>query len=75
MTDPYDPNEPEDTMATRATAEIKGMAKEGMAHPGTKPVLTAMAIGAVAAVVLPVLTIPIGVIGGGAFALWQRVKR
>lgn len=70
-----DPNEPEDTMATRATSEIKGMAKQGMAHPGTKPVLTGMAIGGIAAIVLPVLTIPVGVLGGAAIALWQRVKR
>lgn len=76
MTDPYDPeHETEDTMAERAGAEIKGMAKQGMAHPGTKPVLTGMAIGAVAAIVLPVLTIPVGIVGGAAIALWQRVKR
>ncbi|TXC74458.1 hypothetical protein FSZ31_05565 [Sphingorhabdus soli] len=62
-------------MADRAAAEIKGMAKQGMAHPGTKPMLTGMAIGAVAAAVLPVLTIPVGVVGGAAIALWQRVKR
>ncbi|WP_236643671.1 hypothetical protein [Flavisphingopyxis soli] len=76
MTDPYEPDhDPEETMADRAAAEIKGMAKQGMAHPGTKPMLTGMAIGAVAAAVLPVLTIPVGVVGGAAIALWQRVKR
>ena len=80
MTDPYNDDnrpdhDPEETMADRAAAEIKGMAKQGMAHPGTKPMLTGMAIGAVAAVILPVLTIPVGVVGGAAIALWQRVKR
>ncbi len=76
MTDPHEPDhDPEETMADRAATEIKGMAKEGMAHPGTKPVLTGMAIGAVAAAVLPVLTIPVGIVGGAAIALWQRVKR
>ena len=39
-----------------ATAEIKGMAKEGLDHPSTKPVLTGAAIGAIAGGVLPVVT-------------------
>jgi hypothetical protein len=59
----------------RATDEMKGIGKEGLAHPSTKPVLAGAAIGAVAGLLLPVLTIPIGVIGGAGFALWQRIKR
>ncbi|MCY7280224.1 MAG: hypothetical protein LH610_04890 [Sphingomonas bacterium] len=59
----------------RATEEIKGIGREGLSHPSTKPVLAGAAIGAVAAILLPVLTIPIGVIGGAGIALWQRIKR
>ena len=35
--------------------EIVGMAKQGVKHPSTKPVLTGAAIGAVAGAVLPYL--------------------
>ena len=59
----------------RATEEIKGIGREGLSHPSSKPVLAGAAIGAVAAVLLPFLTIPIGVIGGAGIALWQRIKR
>lgn len=55
--------------------EISGMAKEGINHPSTKPVLTGAAIGAVAAFVLPVVTWPVGLVAGAAFALYQRVKK
>jgi len=68
-----DPNKP-DTIG-RATGEIKGMAKQGFGHPSTKPVLAGAAIGAVAAILLPVLTLPVGIIGGAGIALWQRIKR
>ena len=59
----------------RATEEIKGIGREGLSHPSAKPVLAGAAIGTVAAVLLPFLTIPIGLIGGAGFALWQRIKR
>ena len=58
----------------RATDEIKGMANDGLSHPSTKPVLGGAALGVVAAI-LPVITIPVGLIGGAAIALWLRVKR
>ena len=72
MTDPHDqgPNTFE-----RVTDEVKGMGREGLSHPSTKPVLGGAVIGTVAAVLLPVLTIPIGLIGGAAIALWLRIKR
>ena len=35
-----------------AKAEISGMAKDGMRHPSTKPVLTGAAVGAVAGLLL-----------------------
>ena len=70
-----DPNDNQGNFLARATDEIKAMGKEGLAHPSTKTVLGGAVIGAVAAILLPVLTIPIGVIGGAGIALWQRIKR
>ena len=63
-----------DDLAARAKDEISGMAKQGMAHPSTKPVLTGAAIGAVASIVLPV-GLPLAVAAGAGFAFWQRIKR
>lgn len=64
-----------DDLATRAKEEISGMAKQGMAHPSTKPVLVATAIGAVAGAILPVVSIPLGMIAGAGYAFWNRIKR
>ena len=55
--------------------EIVGMAKEGMAHPSTKPVLTGAAIGAVAAAILPVISWPLGLAAGAGIALYSRLKK
>ena len=52
-----DPHNSGDLIAD-AREEIVGMAKQGMVHPSTKPVLTAGAIGAVAGAVLPVVSWP-----------------
>ncbi|NNC53888.1 MAG: hypothetical protein HKO08_12690 [Erythrobacter sp.] len=57
-----------------ATAEIKAMAKEGLDHPSTKPVLTGAAVGAIAGGVLPVVTWPIGLIAGAGFMLYKRLR-
>ena len=48
-----------------AKTEISGMAKEGMAHPSTRPVLIGMGVGAVAGALLPVVSLPLGLIAGG----------
>ena len=53
-----------------AKAEISGMAKGGMRHPSTKPVLT----GAVAGAVLPVVSWPLGLLAGAGFALYKRLR-
>ncbi len=66
--------EPND-LFEQAKAEVSGMAKEGLAHPSTKPVLTGAAIGAAAGFVLPVLSIPVGLIAGAGIAFWMRLKR
>ncbi|ANK13502.1 hypothetical protein [Erythrobacter neustonensis] len=55
--------------------EVAGMAKEGVNHPSTAPVLTGAAIGAVAGAVLPVVSWPIGLAIGAGFALYQRIKK
>ena len=68
------PNDQAPNLCGRATEEIKGIGREGLSHPSTKPVLAGAAIGAVAAI-LPIITIPIGIIGGAAIALWLRIKR
>ncbi len=68
------PNDQDPNMLGRATDEIKGMARDGLSHPSTKPVLGGATLGVVAAI-LPVITIPIGLIGGAAIAFWLRIKR
>ena len=70
-----EPNDQDPNYLGRATEEIKGIGREGLSHPSTKPVLAGAAIGTVAAILLPVLTIPIGLIGGAGIALWLRIKR
>ena len=69
------PNDQDPNVFSRATEEIKGIGREGMSHPSTKPVLGGAALGAVAGLLLPVLSIPIGLIGGAGIALWLRIKR
>ena len=65
MTEPGDKPD----FLSRATDEIKGMGRDGLSHPSTKPVLGGAALGAVAAILLPVLTIPIGIVGAAVGAL------
>ena len=69
-----DSNDDKPNYLGRATDEIKGIGREGLSHPSAKPVLGGAALGAVAAI-LPVITLPIGIIGGAAIALWLRIKR
>lgn len=56
-------------------SEVTGMAKEGMHHPSTKPVLTGAAVGAVAGAVLPLVSWPIGLLAGAGYMLYSRVKK
>ena len=69
------PNDQDSNVLGRATEEIKGMGREGLSHPSTKPVLGGAVLGAAAGLLLPVLSIPIGLIGGAGIALWLRIKR
>ncbi len=66
--------EPND-LFEQAKAEISGMAKEGLHHPSTKPVLAGAAIGAVAGALLPVVTLPLGLVAGAGIAFWMRLKK
>lgn len=57
-----------------AKEEISGMAKQGLKHPSTKPVLTGAAVGAVAGALLPVLSLPVGLIVGAGFMFYRRLR-
>jgi hypothetical protein len=63
-----------DDFVDDAKAELSGMAKEGMRHPSTKPVLTGAAVGAVAGLLLPVLSIPAGLLIGAGVMFYKRVR-
>jgi hypothetical protein len=69
-----EPNRPQDWIEDVKT-EVSGMAREGINHPSTKPVLTGAAIGVVAGAVLPVISWPIGLLAGAGFALYQRIRK
>jgi len=58
-----------------AKTEISGMAKQGLDHPSSKPVLAGAAIGAVAGALLPVISLPIGALVGAGFAFYNRIKK
>ncbi len=63
-----------DNLLQDAKEEIIGMGKEGMAHPSTKPVLTGAAVGAAAGLILPVLSVPVGLIAGACYMLYKRLR-
>ena len=69
-----DPQHQDHDLVSDAGDEIKSIAKEGLAHPSTKPVLTGAAIGAVAGGILPVVTWPLGLIAGAGYMLYKRVR-
>ena len=62
------------TLAGDARREASAMAKEGLSHPSTKPVLTGAAIGAVAGALLPFVTLPLGLAAGAGYAFYKRVR-
>ncbi len=62
-------------LAARAQAEISAMAREGMDHPSTKPVLIGAGVGAVAGALLPFVSLPLGLAVGAGYAFWQRIKK
>lgn len=58
-----------------AKDELSGMAKGGLDHPSTKPVIAGAAIGALAGGLLPVVTWPLGLAVGAGFAFYNRIKK
>lgn len=72
--DPNEPKHQDHELIPDATAELKGMAKEGMHHPSTKPVLVGAAVGAAAGWVLPFVGPVIGGIAGAGIMLYKRIR-
>jgi hypothetical protein len=75
MANPNNPNDGKQDWVEDLKTEVSGMAKEGMHHPSTKPVLAGAGIGAVAALLLPFVSIPVGIAAGVGVALYNRVKK
>lgn len=71
-----DPNFPKGNgnFLSDARQELAGMLQDGLRHPSTKPVLLWGAAGAVAAVVLPFVTIPLGLAAGAGYQFFKRVR-
>ncbi|HTK72245.1 MAG TPA: hypothetical protein VL331_07120 [Croceibacterium sp.] len=70
MSDPHE----ESDLIEDLREEIVEMAKEGMHHPSTKPVLVGAALGAAAGWALPVVSVPVGLLAGAGFMLYKRVR-
>ena len=73
MTDLRDPNGRNDLISD-AGAELKGMAKEGLHHPSTKPVLIGAGVGAVVGWVLPFVHPVAGLLVGAGAMLYKRLR-
>ncbi|MGB3165511.1 MAG: hypothetical protein WBA68_01905 [Alteraurantiacibacter sp.] len=75
MNDPRHENDDIDRFILKdAVEEVKGMGREGMQHPSTKPVLKAAAVGALIGGILPVVTFPVGLVAGAGFMLYKRIR-
>ena len=72
--DPKGPEHQDHELLPDAAEELKGIAKQGMKHPSTKPVLTGAAVGALAGGLLPVVTWPIGLVAGAGVMLYKRIR-
>jgi hypothetical protein len=70
MSDPHE----ESDLIEDLREEIVEMAKEGLHHPSTKPVLVGAALGAAAGWALPVVSVPVGLLAGAGFMLYKRVR-
>ena len=73
MTDYRDPNDNRGgDLLSDAGTEIKGMAKEGLHHPSTKPVLIGAAVGGVLGALT--VSLPLGVLAGAGVVLYKRLR-
>ncbi|MFM5953466.1 MAG: hypothetical protein ACKOPE_04090 [Novosphingobium sp.] len=57
-----------------AKVELSGMAKQGMRHPSTKPVLTGAALGAVLGWPLPLVSPLAGAVIGAGIMFYKRLR-
>jgi hypothetical protein len=73
MTDPNFPKGTGDFLSD-ARQELSGMLQDGLSHPSTKPILLWGVAGAAAAVVLPFVTIPLGLAAGAGYQFYKRVR-
>ena len=73
MTDPNFPKGNGDFL-NDARQELAAMLQDGLNHPSTKPVLLWGAAGAAAAVVLPFVTLPLGLVAGAGYQFYKRVR-
>ena len=63
-----------DSIVEDAKSELSGMAKQGVRHPSTKPVLIAAAAGAAAGFILPLLSVPAGLLIGAGAMFYKRLR-
>ncbi len=63
-----------DNLFGDAKRHASDMARDGMQHPDTKPVLKGAAIGAVAGIVLPFVGPFIGAAAGAGYVFYNRIK-
>ena len=63
-----------DNLVEDAKAELSGMAKQGVRHPSTKPVLAGAAIGAVVGWPLPLLSPLAGAVIGAGIMFYKRLR-
>jgi hypothetical protein len=63
-----------DDIVQDAKAEISGMAKQGVRHPSTKPVLTGAAIGALVGWPLPLISPIAGALIGAGLMFYKRLR-
>lgn len=76
MVDPITPQDPKSNgdFLTDARQELAGMLQDGLSHPSTKPVLAWGVMGAAAAMVLPFVTLPLGLAAGAGYKFYKRVR-
>ena len=63
-----------DSIVQDAKAELSGMAKQGVRHPSTKPILAGAAIGAVVGWPLPLLSPLAGAVIGAGIMFYKRLR-
>ena len=63
-----------DNIMDDAKAELSGMAKQGVRHPSTKPILAGAAIGAVVGWPLPLLSPLAGAVIGAGIMFYKRLR-